>query len=250
MAPSFLLGLRRILLRCLAAIGVGCLLLALFNYPWSLTILAKFLTLSQPPERADLVLVLGGDFWGPRVLLGADLGVHGYAPRVLISGPPYVAEPESELAIRFLVEKGYPKDIFISFPNTSTNTIEEALAVCPELSRLGARKVLLVTTAYHSRRANIVYRLFCPNISFRSVSAPDVHFAVENWWKTERFRQIFLSEWEKIAGTIFWKYPEHKFKDLWPTTVRKSARTQETRPGNSQSIVINWSSLITPYSRQ
>jgi uncharacterized SAM-binding protein YcdF (DUF218 family) len=196
------------------AVLLSLLLTAVF-YSFLLTALAKFLMLSQPPEQADLILVLGGDFFGPRAMLGAELGARGYAKKVLISGPPYRDQPESELSIRFLVDKGYKKELFASFPIYGKSTIEEAIALCPELRRLGAARVLIVTTAYHSRRANIVLNLFCPGIRFRSVPAPDDQFQSENWWKTPRYRKIFFSEWEKIIGTVFWEYPRHIPTLLW-----------------------------------
>lgn len=198
------------LVTCMLA---GLVLAGIIFYPVTLTWLAKFLTLSQTPEPADLILILGGDFWGPRVRLGAELGARGYARKVLISGPPYVREPESELAIRFLVEKGYPREMFLSYPISSQSTVDEAIAVCPELKRLGAKNVLLVTSAYHSRRANIVFRLFCADVRFRSVAAPDSEFQVDNWWKVGRFRRRFYAEWQKIFGTILWKYPEYKMRN-------------------------------------
>lgn len=180
-------------------------------YKVTLTALASFLTLSQPPERSDLILVLGGDFFGPRVIAGAELGAQGYSSRVMISGPPYHGRPESDLAVDFLAKKGYRPEMFISVPIQARSTIGEALAVCPELRRLGARRVLIVTSAYHSRRANIVFRVFCPGIRFRSVAAPDSQFAVANWWTNPRYREVFFSEWEKILASVFWKYPQY----LW-----------------------------------
>ena len=201
-----------------------CLLLAGIAYPLTLTWLAKFLLLSQPPERADLILILGGDFYGPRALLGAELGKLGYAPKVLISGALYENRLEGEFAIRFLVERGYRRELFISFPSPTRSTIEEAIALCPALSRLGARKVLIVTSAYHSRRANIVFRLFCPGVQFRSAAAADPQFEVEKWWKKPQYRRVFFSEWTKLIGTVFWKYPEHTLKRLWRTIGRRGSR--------------------------
>ena len=191
-------------------IGVLICLLAVMLYPIILTSAAKFLTLFQQPKQADLILVLGGDFFGPRVLKGAELGALRYAPRVLISGPPYQGGPESDFAIRFLVAKGFPLDLFLSFPNAATSTIEEAIAVCGELHRLGARRILLVTSAYHSRRAKVVFNLFCPGLEFRSVAAADSQFEPESWWKTPRYRTIFFSEWTKLLGTVFWKFPAYE----------------------------------------
>ncbi len=196
----------------LSLIAAGLLAVCVFRAPL-LTEMAKLLMLSDAPEPADLVLILGGDFWGPRAVKGAELGARGYAPRVLISGPPYanpsISGPESELSIRFLVEKGYPRELFLGFPNSTKSTVDEAIAVCPELRRLGARKVLIVTSAYHSRRANLALRLFCPDVKFRSVGAADSQFQAEGWWKIPAYRAVFFSEWTKIAGTILWSYPKY-----------------------------------------
>src|SRR5258708_38481609 len=102
----------------ITALTVLCLALAGWRYyPILLTQTARFLIDSDSPERADLILVLGGDFWGPRVVKGAELGIGGFASRVLISGPPYNGKPESDLAIEFLVQKGYPGELFLSFPH-------------------------------------------------------------------------------------------------------------------------------------
>ncbi len=191
------------------------LLLGGIAYPLTLTWLAKFLLLSQRPEQADLILILGGDFYGPRALLGAELGKLGYAPKILISGALYQNRPEGEFAVRFLAERGYRRELFVIFPSTTQSTIEEAIALCPELDRRGASSVLIVTSASHSRRANFVFRLFCPRVRFRSIAAPDRQFEAENWWKEPRYRRIFFSEWGKIIGTVFWKYPEYNLKRLW-----------------------------------
>jgi hypothetical protein len=128
-----------------------------------------------------------------------------------------IADTESEFSILFLEEKGYRKDLFISFPIYAKSTIEEAIAVCPELKRLGASKILIVTSAYHSLRANVVFRLFCPGLTLRSIAAPDTQFEAENWWKNEHCRRIFFSEWTKLLGTIFWKYPAYELNRLGTT---------------------------------
>ena len=189
------------------AVTLVCLLLMAVFYPVTLTLLARFLTYSQPPERADAILVLGGEFWGSRPIKGAELGLRGYAPKVMISGALYQNRPESELSIQFLVEKGYPRELFVSLPVLAGSTVEEAAAVCPELRRRGAKKVLLVTSSYHSRRANVAFRLFCPGVQFRSVAAESEQFQVERWWMNPHFREVFFSEWKKLLGTVFWSYP-------------------------------------------
>lgn len=183
-------------------------------YPLALTSAGRFLIEAEAPSHADLILVLGGDFWGPRVVKGAQLGVQQFAPRVMISGPYYKDRPEGDLAIEFLVQKGYPRELFVSFAHHAASTIDEAEAVAPELRRLGIRNVILVTRGSHSRRAKIVFRLFCPGVSFRSVPATDEQFQVKQWWTNPSRRKILFLEWSKILGTVLVKYPAYLIRGL------------------------------------
>ncbi len=174
---------------------------------------ARFLVASEGAHAADLILVLGGDFFGPRVLKAAELGFQGYAPVVLISGPPYQGRPEGEFAVDFLAKNGYPRSLFSVFGHSAHSTVDEAIVVCPELRRRRAWRVLLVTSSYHSRRALIVFRLFCPSVEFTSIPAPDSHYDPEHWQTDASSNSLFQSEWRKIFGTIFISYPESFFAD-------------------------------------
>lgn len=184
---------------------------AILGIRWqaTLTALGNFLVDAQPPQRADLVLVLGGDFWGPRVLVGAELARLGYAPTALFSGPPYQGRPQGELSIDFLVQKGYPKELFQVFATDADSTINEASDLRGELARRHVRRVLLVTSNYHARRATIVLTLFCPGVKFISVPAPDSHYHVDKWWQDDSSRQLFFSEWSKILGSVAVVYPRY-----------------------------------------
>jgi len=171
-----------------------------------------FLVCSGRPQPADLILVIGGDFYGPRVLKGADLAVQGYAPLVLIAGPPYQqGRSESEFAIDFLTAKGYPRELFQAFGHHANSTAAEATVVGAELRRRKVRRVILVTASYHSRRADIVFRLFNPDIHFISVPASDPHYDPDHWWTDLESRHLFFSECEKIVGTVLIAYPRHLF---------------------------------------
>jgi uncharacterized SAM-binding protein YcdF (DUF218 family) len=197
--------LRRSFLFVLAAL---CLVLAI-RWRATLTAVGNFLVDSQPPQQADLVLVLGGDFWGPRVLTGAELARLRYAPIVLISGPPYRDRPEGDFAVDFLMDKGYPKELFQVFAHNAQSTIAEANALRGELARRHVKSVLLVTSSYHSRRATIVLTLFCPGVRFISVPAYDSHYHAAGWWNDDSSRQLFYSEWIKILGSVLVAYPTY-----------------------------------------
>jgi uncharacterized SAM-binding protein YcdF (DUF218 family) len=169
--------------------------------------LGNYLVLSEAPRPADLILVLGGNFYGPRVLKGADLVAQAYAPLALFSGPPYQGRPQGQASIEFLARQGYSTRGLDSLDVHAESTIEEAQAVCPELLRRGTKRVLLVTASFHSRRSAIVFGLFCPGIQFISVPAPDPQYHPDTWWMDASSKKLFFSEWEKILGTVLVVYP-------------------------------------------
>ena len=202
-------NLRRWLVSLISGCLVALILVAGFRWQATLAALGSFLVCSETPQPSDLILVLGGEFYGPRVLKGAELATHGYAPRLLISGPPYrsrpeeQSRPEGEFAIAFLAQQGYPTGSFESFGHNARSTIEEAIALRPELARRGVKRVLLVTSAHHSRRALIVFQMLCSGIHFISVAAPDPFYHADRWWRDASSRKLFVSEWTKIAGSVF-----------------------------------------------
>jgi uncharacterized SAM-binding protein YcdF (DUF218 family) len=168
--------------------------------------LGRFLVVSDPLEHADLIYVLAGDFWGSRVLMGANLGSQGWAPKVIMSGGRYQDRYASDLAVDFAVEHGYPRSLFLPIRLEALSTIEEARSMGPIFHRLGAKRIILVTSNFHSRRAAQVFRTFLPEFSFRIEGVPDNAFDVHAWWQTPRERHLLYSEYEKIAGTLLARF--------------------------------------------
>ena len=175
----------------------------LFHTP-ILTAFGSYLDRSGPPEKADVVLVLAGDASGNRILKAAELVRQGYAPRVVVSGPAgNYGYYECDLAIPFAVKAGYPESEFVRFPNNAHSTLEEAEAATEELHSLGAHRVLLVTSLYHTRRAGGMFRAVAPDLTFVVVSAPDVYFTPDGWWHNREARKTFLYEWMKTIASWF-----------------------------------------------
>lgn len=180
--------------------------IALIRWQAVLNWLGNYLVCSDPREPADLAVVMGGDFWGPRVLTGAAIGAQGLVPLVLISGPHYYERPEGELAVEFLVKQGYPRSLFAVFVHNQPSTLGEVLALRGELARRGVKRVIVVTGSFHSRRCMILFRLFCPGIHFLSAPAPDAGYQPDGWWKDARSRHLFFTEWTKIVGSVVIAY--------------------------------------------
>jgi uncharacterized SAM-binding protein YcdF (DUF218 family) len=183
------------------ALSVILLLVILFHRVW-LTWLGAYLIEGQQPFPADIIVVLGGDFRGMRILKGAELATQGYAPRVLVSGSGEVyGRHESDLAVEWAVAHGFNENLFIRYRYPATSTRDEAQAVVKELRRLGVRKFILVTSNFHTRRAAVMFHQAAPDLSFRVVSAADKYFTPDGWWLNREGQKTFFEEWSKtVAG--------------------------------------------------
>ncbi len=156
---------------------------------------------SDPPIRADVIVVLGGDFFGNRILKAGELVRLGFATQALVSGPGEVYglyEPDLEIA--FAVQHGYPKSYFISFPVAARSTRTEADMVISELRQRHIHRIDVVTSNYHTRRAGRIFRSRAPDLDIHMVAAPDRDFTPDGWWKTRDAQKVFLDEWLKTVA--------------------------------------------------
>lgn len=114
------------------------------------------------PERllpADLILVLGGD-GPPRAARAAALFQAGFAPRVLVSGQGDCT------GIRDALVVGGVPAASITLECASSSTYENAAFSAPLLGRLRLRRVLLVTSWFHLRRALACFALAAPGVAW------------------------------------------------------------------------------------
>jgi uncharacterized SAM-binding protein YcdF (DUF218 family) len=68
--------------------------------------------------------------------------------------------------------------------------------------RMGARRVILVTSNFHSRRTALAFRLIIPDIHFCVEASQDSDYDPSSWWTSRVGRRLVASEYEKIAGTL------------------------------------------------
>lgn len=158
----------------------------------------EFLIQAEEPRRADLGVVLAGDWRGNRILKGGELVRKGFVPAALVDGPPqHYGIPESDLAIQFAVARGYPETSFIRFPMQASSTDEEAQIVVAELRRRGCSSFLLITSDFHTRRARRIFRKYIGPLEMTVVSAPDDSFHGGLWWGSREGRKTFAFEFLK-----------------------------------------------------
>lgn len=192
------------LFRTLTLVLAVAVLLGLVFHNAVLAGLGSYLVKAQPPEKADIAVVLAGDADGNRILAAAQLVRRGYVPKVLVSGPGGIyGYHECDLAIPFAVTAGYPQSYFLHFENEARSTKEEAHDTIARLRQLGAHKILLVTSDYHTRRAGKIFRSAAPDLQFVVVAAPDSNFTPGGWWHSRQGEKIAFIEWIKTITEPF-----------------------------------------------
>jgi uncharacterized SAM-binding protein YcdF (DUF218 family) len=197
------LALRRPLLT-LAGISAAILLIILLTSTFWLSAIGSALVRDEAPVRADAILVLAGDAKGERILKACELARQGFAPIILVSGPTRLyGINEADLAIRFGLNNGCAAGWLRPVYMQATSTAEEAR----EFSRWTGshpeiKKLLLVTSTYHSARAARVFRnQLGGRLTITSVAAPDRDFDPEAWWKQREGRKAVFFEISKTAAT-------------------------------------------------
>lgn len=169
--------------------------------PQILLALGTALVTDQPPQKSDAILVLAGDSVGQRILKGADLAQQGFAPLVYVSGPGgFYGRSEDQLAIAFATESGHPPDRFVGLPNRAESTSDEARLLLPILRSRGVKRLLLVTSNYHTARASRTFRRTDPQMQIITVAANDRMFPPQSWWRNRQGQKTLFFEVSKTLA--------------------------------------------------
>jgi len=171
-----------------------------------LTTLADWWIVDEPLERSQVILVLGGDnVMGDRVRHAVELYRQGWAPRLLVSGTSLRSYfNEVELMQREAVNLGVPQEHLIAVPQRASSTLAEALALQRVLAEHDFRKIIVVTSNYHTRRSRLIFRQLYRERGTQVLvsAAPDFEFQPQRWWKDREGRIRFV--WEVLAMFNTW----------------------------------------------
>lgn len=180
--------------------------------------LAEHLIVEKPLEKADAIMVLGGSaVYQERTQTAAKIFGEGIAPRILLTDDGERAGwskkertnlPFVELAKRSLIDQGVPEGAITILPGEVTGTDWEARRLSEEIDHDGLRSVLLITSAYHTRRALWTFEKF--------LSGKDVEIGIEHsptgeqtpspryWWLSPRGWSMVGGEY--VKSVAYWAY--------------------------------------------
>lgn len=173
-----------------------CFLVYLARHPL-LRMAGHFWIVEDAPVASDAIIILGDDnYSADRAGHAAQLYRAGWAPRVVASGRflrPYASI--AELEEHDLKDRGVPQAAIIRYTHRADNTREEALELARLIRERGWKKVLVVTSNYHTRRARYICgHIFPPGTELRMEAAPDSEFDPEGWWEHRKGLAVFFHE--------------------------------------------------------
>ena len=190
------------------SMGAAAGYLLLFYTPL-LWILAEPLRAADAPTRADAIVVFAGGAgesaqagggYQERVKQAVDLYDAGYAPRMVFSSGFVYAFKEAEIMRGLAIDLGVPADD-IDIEEKAASTYQNVLFTRDIARQQGARRVLLVSSPYHMRRAVLTWRKQAPDIEV--VSAPVLgsqYYAHGSGATPQQFRGI---AWEYAAIALY-----------------------------------------------
>jgi uncharacterized SAM-binding protein YcdF (DUF218 family) len=170
--------------------------------------LEMILMVDRPLTKADHAVVLDGN--NARLLRAKELLDQGLVDDIWISdGEPahsdeieriieslgYHSPDRTEIKRQILVSLGVPADRLIFFGNGSLTTRDEAKALREKVGDQ-ALHFIVVTTNYHSRRAQAIFQAVLPQSSIQ-VTCQQGCVAPTHWWKDPAIAAQFVLEFVK-----------------------------------------------------
>jgi uncharacterized SAM-binding protein YcdF (DUF218 family) len=187
----------------------------IFLLLWSLLAwwLAERLIVQKPMPEADAIVVLGGSAtYIERTRKAAELFREGISGRVILTNDGLQsgwsqADQKNlyfiERAWRELIAQGVPAESIEELPTIVSGTKDEAALIGQEAQKRDWRRVLIVTSAYHSRRSLWLFELSAGQgaVEFGIVSPPPGDQTPQPfyWWLSPKGWNMVAGEYMKSA---------------------------------------------------
>jgi uncharacterized SAM-binding protein YcdF (DUF218 family)/glycosyltransferase involved in cell wall biosynthesis len=194
--------------RALETAAAILLVFGLLFYSPLVWLAAEPLHLAEPPSAADAIVVFAGGVgesgqagggYQERVKQAVDLYHAQFAPRLIFSSGYVFAFQEAEIMKSLAVANGVPEPAII-LEKRAASTHDNVRFVNDILAREGWRKILLVSSPYHMRRALLTWRGTAPDVTVVPTPVPQSQFYAHSTGASlEQIRGI-LQEYAAIVG--------------------------------------------------
>ncbi len=195
----------------------GCLLAgALVAASWSVSRAGTALVVYRPVERADAIIILASHEW-ERLPAAEALARDHIGAAVLLTVPRVITDSNCDRCgerRQWLIERGLAPARIHELRDRVANTYDEAVAARNHADRQSIRRLAIVTSPYHTRRAFATFREVFASRTIEIGVYPACGSSPArpaHWWASAYDRAYVTYEW--AAGLQF------RFKFGIPITV-------------------------------
>ncbi len=183
--------------------------------PYLLAAVGRYVITEHPLDKADLVLVLGGQ---PvlRVPEGARVYHEGFAPKVLLTNEPKqrgsddllragIRVPDNqESAVRILEALRVPRTAILTIHERAESTQAEMETVARFLRSHPVQRLIIVTSKSHTTRSHKIFSTgLGPGVRLIMRPVPNDPFDPGRWWKNRTDAKEVLHEYQGLAD--YWR---------------------------------------------
>jgi len=182
----------------------ACLSGVYFLTPVLLNEAAEGLIREDGLVKADVIVALAGDNRCNREKRAAELYHQGWADKVVVSGLSYDLGFHTGVAARrYVISLGVPEEK-ISMISETLNTRAEARALNELMRERGWNSAIIVTSAFHSRRAMYTVERAAPGRTFYSSPVPTgaPEWTPRSWWSRREDVYVTVREFTSWANTL------------------------------------------------
>jgi uncharacterized SAM-binding protein YcdF (DUF218 family) len=174
--------------------------------------LGAFLVVSDPLQKADAIVVLGGTMY-ERQLEAVDLYKAGMAPRICLfreisdygerelmaRGVPFLRAVDVQ--IDAMVKLGVPRNV-ITILDEAGSTADEASHVHELVTKDHLSRVIIITSKQHTRRARLVMRRRLASTGVTVMVHPTAYdrSEVDHWWRQRATLRFTLFESQRLLA--------------------------------------------------
>jgi uncharacterized SAM-binding protein YcdF (DUF218 family) len=146
------------------------------------------LTVQDPLQKSDAIVVLGGDYSGKRLAYAVKLYKEGWADHLIFSGGVLQTwkSTEADIMREQALTLGVPNQAMY-LEDRSTTTYENALFTLNVIKAHRWNSCIIVTDWDHSRRAQWIFSHLYRKAGIRVISAPllsESRFPPDTWWQS------------------------------------------------------------------
>jgi uncharacterized SAM-binding protein YcdF (DUF218 family) len=194
--------------KLLIFIGI-CSALGIFYSKPILQSISRALVHQDSLTTTDAIVVLAGSSTGNRIKEAARLYHEGFANKLVFSGfQIYPGTHSSTLMKTYAQKLGVPENnILTKNTDEDVSTQGESLANLKLLEEQQIKSFILVTSSFHTRRAQLIYErsisLLGYDIKLLVSPAKDPIAPIDSWWNLRTGKKMIFLEYIKSVAYYF-----------------------------------------------